>query len=237
MKKAIILLVCWAVAFGGKGMEADFMPLAAIDGGWKSERIQVDDNNEPANLMTLLKAFHTAWPTEAVQSLIDEAGDRLFVSNDVTDCDDCSGHTYLDLEDFNCASYDDGMVGTQRIEARTYERENGHTLFAICLEESGVGQMPFCCFYDYDTATRTMTPEEVPYVGLKRKWSDSRINYYLGFEYDLTLIVHETSPNGEDWFHHYYYNGMRHVYHHSGENSYTLDNDEDEMDDMGWPQE
>ena len=228
MKKAISLLIGFFVlSFSLHGGDFDTLPFKAIDGAWMSESIHVNSSDGSADVMTLLRAFHSAWPTEAVESLIAEVGDRLFVSNDATDCDDCTGHVYVDCEDFNCAYFINGEADPQLIEARAYPRENGHTLFGICLEDHGDEETVFCCFYDYDPDTRLMTPEEVPYVNLQRKWSDSRLSYQLGMEYDLTFIVQETSPDGEYWFHHYYYNGMKHIYHHSGEKGYT-DEDEDE---------
>lgn len=230
MNKTITLLICcWALAFGAQGMGSNFLPTTAIDGSWMSERIPVNSSDGTADVMTLLKAFHTAWPTEAVQALIAEAGDRRFVTNDVTDCEDCTGHVFVDCDDINTASYDNGEPGSQRVEARTYQRENGHTLFAIRLEETGIGQQPFCCFYDYNPDTRMMTPEDAPYIAMKRKWADSEIHYHLGFGYDQTIIVQETSPNAEDRYHHYVFNGMKHIFHHSGEDFYQFE-DEDEDD-------
>lgn len=229
MNKTVVLLIVWALALGAQGKGTDFLSLAAINGSWSSERIPVNGDGT-ADVMTLLKAFHTAWPTVAVQALIDEAGDRRFVSNDVTDCEDCTGHVFVDCDDFNTASFDNGEPGSQRIGARTYQRENGHTLFAICLEETGVGQKPFCCFYDYNPDTRMMTPEEAPYVAIKRKWTNSEIHYHLGFDYDQTIIVQETSPEGEDRYHHYVFNGMKHIYHHSGEDFYHYEDGDEEAE-------
>lgn len=231
MKKTITLIVGLLVlSFNLHGGDFDTLPFKAIEGAWKNERIQVSSNDGTADVMTLLRAFHNAWPTEAVASLIDEVGDRRFVSIDATDCDDCTGHVYVDCEDFNCVYFINGEAEPQLIEARAYPRENGHTLFGICLEDYGDEQTVFCCFYDYDPDTQLMTPEDGPYVKPHRIWADSKLSYQLGMEYDLTFIVKETSPDGEYWFHHYYYNGMVHIYNHSGKNGYA--DEEDECEDF-----
>ena len=210
------------------------VPLSTIYNKWGDKTIKLNRDVELPNVMQLLKAFHATWPTSSVEALIAEAGDRRFVSNDVTECEDCSGNVFVDCDDFFTASYDNGEIGSQRMQARAYYRENGHTLFAICFEEIGAGQMPFCCFYDYDPATQVLTPEEMPQIGDHRKWQMSHLRYHLGMGYDQTFIVQETMPDDEAWYHHFVFDGMKHVYHHSGEDFYNVDEDLDEDD---WDEE
>lgn len=238
MNKTIPLLICcWALALSAQCKGTGTLSLTAIDSNWTSKRITVNCSDGTVDVMTLLRAFHTAWPTEAVQALIAEAGDRSFVSNDVTDCEDCTGHVFVDCDDFNTASFDNGEPGSQRVDARTYQRENGHTLFAICFEEAGAIEKPLCCFYDYNPDTRMMTPEEAPFVALKRKWTDAVIHYHLGFDYDQTIIVEETLPGGEEWYHHYVFDGMKHIYHNSGEASYIIDEIDIDTENLRLPEE
>lgn len=230
MKKSVISLICLlSLSFNLHGGDFVFLPITAIDGSWMSERIPVNSSDGTVDVMTLLKAFHATWPTEVVQKLIDEAGDRRYVPIDETESDEVTGHLYVDCDDFNYASYDNGEQGSQRVDAMAYQCENGHTLFGICFEEYGNDPFTFCCFFNYDPDTRLMTPEKTPYAELKRKWEDSQIRYYLGMYYDLTVIVQETSPEGEVWNHHFYFDGMKHVYHHSGEDFYL--DEEEELDD------
>lgn len=232
MKKSAISLICLlSLSFNLHGGDFDFLPISAIDGSWMSERIPVKSSDGTADVMTLLKAFQTAWPTEAVQTLIDEAGDRRYVPTDVTECDDCTGHVFVDCDDYNYASFENSETGSDRVDAMAYQCENGHMLFGICFEDHGIDKMTFCCFYDYDPDIRLMTPKEVPYVALKRKWNDSQFRYYLGMEYDLTFIVQETSPEGEVWYHHFVFDGMKHVYHHSGEDFYDFEIGDDNLDE------
>ena len=202
--------------------------LAEINSKWMDKTITVKNVKDAPTVMQLLRAFHAVWPTQSGEALIAEAGDRLFVTNDVTECDDCSGNVFVDCEDFCFAQYHDGESDSQHLEARSFLRDEGHLLFAVCLSEGYNTQMPVCCYYDYDPSTRTMTPEQPPYGTIHRKWPDSVIYCHLGMAYDQTVIVQESSPEGEYWYHHYVYDGQTHIYNHSGEDFYDIEFEEEE---------
>lgn len=229
MRKAITLFIlCWALAFNASSMGTDFLPLSTINGNWTSKRIPVNSSNVNIDVMTLLKAFHATWPTEAVQSIITSAGDNSFYQHDESTMPPgCHGIVYMDCEDFNWAYFRHVEGGTQDVEARVYLCDNGCAYFVISFAEAGGAVQPFCCFYYYDPASQIMRPEDTPFHNLPRKWNNSKIRYYLGFEYDQTIIVEETSPAGENWYHKYVFTGMAHVYDHSSAEAYE---DMDEMD-------
>ena len=222
MRKAITLLIsCLTLAFVAQGTGTGILPLTAIDGNWMSKPIPVNSTAETADVMTLLRAFHAAWPTEGVQKIIDAAGDNSYYQHDeATMPPGCNGIVFVDCEDFNWAYFHHFEGATQDVEARAYPCDNGHTLFVISFAQTDDKVQPFCCFYDYDPDKRLMTPDETPFNGMPRKWANSKLRYYLGFEYDLTIIVEETSPAGENWYHKYAFTGMCHVYHHSSADAY-----------------
>ena len=216
MRKAITLFCCWALALGANVMGANILPLSDINGNWMSKPIPVQSSDGTADVMTLLKAFHATWPTRSVQAIIDAAGNNSFYQHDESTMPPgCNGIVYVDCEDFNWAYFRHTEGATQDAEARACACDNGHTLFVITFAEADDQVQPFCCFYDYDPANRVMKPEEPPFKGLPRKWNNSKLRYHLGFEYDQTVIVEETSPAGENWYHKYVFTGMVHVYDHS----------------------
>ncbi len=228
MRKAITLLFCWVLAFGASGMGTDIMPLTAIDGSWMSKSIPVSTTATEPDVMTLLRAFHATWPTTSVQSIIDAASDNTYYQHDESTMPPgCHGIVFMDCEDFNWAYFHHMDGATQDVEARAYPCDNGHTLFVISFAEADNKVNPFCCFYDYDPASHVMKPEDTPFHNLPRKWTNSTLHYYLGFEYDQTIIVEETSPEGENWYHKYVFTGMAHAYDHSSADAYE---DMDEME-------
>ena len=229
MRKSITLLFCcWALAFGASARETGMMPLTAIDGNWMNKSIPVKTTATEPDVMTLLRAFHAVWPTTSVQSIIDVAGDNTYYQHDESTMPPgCHGIVFVDCEDFGWAYFHHMDGATQDVEARSYLCDNGNLWFVISFAEADSKVQPFCCFYYYDHAKRTMTPEATPFHNLPRKWENSTLHYYLGFEYDQTIIVEETSPAGENWYHKYVFTGMAHAYDHSSANAYE---DMDEMD-------
>ena len=229
MKRVITMMACaLALTAVASGKTPHECTLAEINSKWMDKTITVKNVKDAPTVMQLLRAFHAVWPTQSGEALIAEAGDRLFVTNDVTECDDCSGNVFVDCEDFCFAQYHDGESDSQHLEARSFLRDEGHLLFAVCLSEGYNTQMPVCCYYDYDPSTRTMTPEQPPYGTIHRKWPDSVIYCHLGMAYDQTVIVQESSPEGEYWYHHYVYDGQTHIYNHSGEDFYDIEFEEEE---------
>ena len=209
------------LSFGAKGLGTDLLPLSAINDNWMSKPIPVNSTNGTVDVMTLMRAFHATWPTEAMQKIIDTAGDNSYYQHDESTMPPgCHGIVFVDCEDFNWAYFRHLEGATQDVEARAYPCDDGHTLFVITFSDESDAVQPFCCFYDYNPDSRMMTPEAPPFDTLPRKWENSKLHYYLGFEYDLTLIVEETSPAGENWYHKYVFTGMVYTYDHSSAVAY-----------------
>lgn len=213
MRKALYVIpfLALTIACSDKGSG----DIEAIQDGWRGTTISVKKGGSAPTVMQLLKAFNAVWHTNAADSIIAVAGDKKHVSNDD------GSPVFVDCDDFNTASYDHGDTGEQSLKARTFLRNNGHTLFAICLEKSNPEEICFCCFYDYNPATSSMKPENEPYKNFTPKWEKSDFKYYLGDEYDQTIVLQENSRDGETTYHHFTFDGQKHTYSHTCEQAFS----------------
>lgn len=231
MKKNVIFLSIFTLltlsAYGSSdGISKD---PKAIEKGWRKKTIKVENGGENPTVTQLLRAFHAVWPTTAAGHILEMVGDRDFF---VDGWYDGSSPVFVDPQDYCTAWYNHGDTSDQNLEARTYERENGHMLFAVRIEQNNPEYRLFCCFYDYNPEKQTLTPEDEPYKNMHRKSPNSALNYYLGERYDQTLIVEETPKDDAAWFHHYAWDGMKHTYHHTGRESYESEGDAEAIDDQ-----
>ena len=232
MRKTLFISFCVLLVCCAGAPNSEVVNIAAIRDGWRGKTIETKNLGAQPNVMQLLRAFNEVWPSAGADSIIAEAGDRLFVSNDVTEGG--SGKVFVDCEDFNVASYDHGDTGDQRTGARTYSRENGHTLFAMLLEQVNPEEIEFCCFYDYDPATGLLTPEAEPYADFKPQHEKSILTYWVTEgDYDQDIIIVETSPDDSypTLYHHFTFDGMKHVYSGSS-NEYIYPEYEEDYDPL-----
>ena len=232
MRVRFLLLLC--LLFYSCGVKPQSgVDLKTIRDCWREKPIATKDLGTQPNVMQLLRAFNEVWPSAGADSIITEAGDRLFVSNDVEEGG--SGCVFVDCEDFNVAYYNRGVPGDPRTEARTYSKENGHTLFAILLEQGSPEEIQFCCFYDYDPATGTMTPEAEPYANFKPQHEDAILTYWLvEGDYDQDIIIVETSPDDgyPTLYHHFSFDGKKHVFSGSSNEFIYPEYDDEDYDPL-----
>ncbi len=232
MRKTLFIFLCLLLACCGGAPKSEVVNIATIRDGWRGKTIETKNLGAQPNVMQLLRAFNEVWPSAGADSIIAEAGDRLFVSNDVTEGG--SGKVFVDCEDFNIAYYNEGTTSDKRTEARTYSKENGHTLLAVLLEQVNPEEVQFCCFYDYDPATGAMTPEDEPYADFKPQHEGSILTYWLTEgDYDQDIIIVETSPDDSypTFYHHYTFNGLKHEFNYSS-NEFIYPEYEDDYDPL-----
>lgn len=212
MRKLAFLFIAFLVSCAAAPDNGP-VPFEQIRDGWKTKTCSVKNGGENPSVMDLLKAFNSVWRTQIADSVIFYVGDKTFVSYD--DETGASDNLYVDTEDFNSGWYNHGDTGDEAIEFRSYSRENGHTLFAVCLERSNPEEIAFCCFYDYDPASSVMTPEDEPYAGFKPTYEDSGMNYMIAQDdYGQDVILMEIPKDDEaaPLYHHFVFNGMKHEF-------------------------
>ena len=84
MKRVITMMACaLALTAVASGKTPHECTLAEINSKWMDKTITLKNVKDAPTVMQLLRAFHAVWPTQAGEALIAEAGDRLFVTNDV----------------------------------------------------------------------------------------------------------------------------------------------------------
>ena len=98
---------------------------------WRQKTITVENGGEKPTVIQLLRAFNKVWHYKSTDALLAEAGDKLYVSNDATEGG--SGRAFVDCEDFCHCWYDFENTDDHMVEARTYQCDNGHLLFAVIL--------------------------------------------------------------------------------------------------------
>ena len=117
-------------------------------------------------------------------------------------------------------SADNGGGDGDYIEACIWKRKNGHRLFAVHLGDPVDPEIDLVCFYDYNPATKTLTPEKSEVNSFKQSFNKDSNNF---FTYSLpregkNLIVEETfyawhNPDNiliEPSLHHIYtFDGMK----------------------------
>ena len=225
MKKSILIISALLMLYSCNNQAAE--GVAAIEKGWSKRTIKVEEGK--ATVMNLLKAFNKVWHTAAADSIFAVAdGKECFMEEWYAG----KSPVFVDNEDFCTAWYNHGDTGEQQLDARTYQRTNGHFLFAVRVEQNNPEHKLFCCFYDYDPESKTLTPEDAPYKDIKRKWENSFFDYHLGNNYDQTVIVEEINKEGGACFHHFVWNGLKHEFDHSGDETYA-----NEGDPEGYPDE
>lgn len=166
MKKVYFIVFAALLTVGCNGkteqaqQQADVQEV--VEQGRQDKGIKVGNGGENPTVMQLLKAYSAVYPTAAADSIFAEAGDK---EDYVENWYNGSSSVFVDCIDYCTAWYNHGDTGDERLDARTYQRDNGHTLFAVRIEQQNPEQKLFCRFYDYDPKTQTMTPEGEPYKG------------------------------------------------------------------------
>ena len=124
------ILIISALLLIGLSFMSD-MHAQNIHTSWRQKTIPVENGGESPTVIQLLKAFNKVWHYKSIEALLAEAGDKLYVSNDATEGN--SGRAFVDCEDYCHCWYDFENSDDHMVEARTYQCDNVHLLFAVIL--------------------------------------------------------------------------------------------------------
>ena len=175
--------------------------------GWADKTIRVPNGGQAPGIVTLTKAFNSVWPTYVVKGILKLAEDPNFT--EVKD-EEYGGGSVVDRRNgYLCddAGYSDG----ESMEACVWKRDNGHRLFAIQVSSSCDPDFSVICFYDYDPATQTLTPESSPVDTYRPK--EGRDYWFSlprhGKDFIITEMIHSDQVNLSSI---YKFDGNKHVY-------------------------
>ena len=138
-------------------------PLTVVNEGWKTKTI---DNVINGSFGIMLERFDQTWPTWMVGEVRDamEKGLSKVVLDEETDLT-----VTVDSKNGYVSVGDAGTDG-EYMSACFWKRTNGHELLAVRLGKPTDPFIDFVCFYDYDPAKKTLTPE--PEILKGYRWSD-----------------------------------------------------------------
>ena len=165
-----------------------------IEVDWANKEIPVAKGGKKPDIITLVQAFNKVWNVEVVEEVLRLAADPKFTRQVDEEYD---SETIVDRKNgYMCV--DSGGTDGDYMEACVWRRDNGHRLFAIRMGGPTDPEIEVICFYDYDPATETLTPEASPVdtftpvsefynYQLPHQGKDFIINEYLLDEEDVTL--------------------------------------------------
>ena len=138
---------------------------------WKNRTIQVKSGK--SDIVALFEAFDAEWPTHEGNRIMHTAKPNevpegeFFEEGSIIDIK----NGYVESSWFEC---EDWSVVT----ACVWNRKNGHKLFAVNMGKARNDMEEFVCFYDYDPAKKTLTPEESPVKKEHLLFPDKPIELY-----------------------------------------------------------
>ncbi len=175
--------------------------------GWANKTIKVPNGGQAPGVVTLTKAFNSVWPTYVVDGILKAAANPNF--KEAKD-EEYGGGTIVDRPNgYLCE--DAGGSDGENMEACVWKRDNGHRLFAIQVSSNCDPDFSVICFYDYDPATQTLTPESSPVDTYQPK--EGRDYWFTlprhGKDFIITEMIHNDQVNLSSI---YKFDGKKHVY-------------------------
>jgi len=167
MKRVILITVALFSLTTAMAQDKYFetCPLTEIEEGWKTKTIT---NVINGSLGIMLERFDQTWPTWMGRVTRETMEKGL--SKQVLD-EETSLVVIVDVNN-GYAEVNDGGTDGEYMSLCYWKRNNGHRLFAVCMGKPTDPFIDFVCFYDYDPAKKTLTPE--PEILKGYRWCDRK---------------------------------------------------------------
>ena len=207
MKRLFLLAAMFVSVMMAMAQDKSFesCPLDVIEQGWKTKTI---DHVINGSLGIMMESFNQTWPTwmgEAICHTM-EKGLAKEVLDEETDLT-----VIIDLKN-GFASIGDGGTDGAYMSACFWNRSNGHKLLAVRLGKPTDPFIDFVCFYDYDPAKKTLTPE--PEILKGYRWCDRKeyTQVFCRLPKKGKNIIVEVWGDNEPVQHVFTWDGMKPVY-------------------------
>ncbi|MBQ6966189.1 MAG: hypothetical protein IJP82_10980 [Bacteroidaceae bacterium] len=141
-----------------------------IEQCWRDRTIHV--KGEKSDVVTVFQAFNDEFPTKEGNSIV-KATNPCAVHGEAY-----QGQVIIDLVNNYVES---PYVGEgSAVSAALWNRKDGHKLLGVRMGMHNDDVKEFVCFYDFDPATRVLTPEEGPWKKENMLFPDKRpVSYVL----------------------------------------------------------
>lgn len=138
---------------------------------WTKRTIQVPSGK--SDIVALFEAFNAEWPTHEGNRIMHTAK-----PNEVPEGEFYEDGSIVDRKNgyVESAWYESEDLSV--VSACVWNRKNGHKLFAVNMGKARNDMGEFVCFYDYDPAKKTLTPEESPVKKEHLLFPDKPIELY-----------------------------------------------------------
>ena len=153
--------------------------------GWEQRTITVP--GQKSDIVALFEAFYGVWPTDAGNRIVHTANPKQFPEGEFYE-----EGSVIDVKNgyVESAWYEEADADLGMVSACLWNRKNGHKLFAV----NFASEKDFLCFYDFDPAKRTLTPEKSPIKKEHLNFPDKDPAWYKLPHEGKTLEVIEDAP-------------------------------------------
>lgn len=190
-------LTAEATAANGETLNND-----AVAAKWRKTPIRVKDGGSSPDVMTLLKAFHSALPTRVTGEVL-QRGENLKDGQQYESEDDY--RVLVDRKNGYCDLASE--TATAQMQACVWRKKNGHRIFAVSLYEAESESSSLLCWYDYDPKTQVLSPARGPVDDFVPSLAGGSIDWNLPmngtdfeikeFPPEMSLIDHVFHWDGE----------------------------------------
>ena len=197
MKKYLTLLLLGLMMLSCKEGDKPDMSVDQVSELWLSTPIK---KVKSPDAMGMMEAFQKQWPTRMGSEWFGELKLPEEERDFICSYDEKNGYlSYVDPRKDPDA---------ESMAAKVWPRSNGHQLFVVNLFQPTSVKQNLLAFYDYDPATKTLTPETHPAMQFVSDYPDAEIWYEINPK-DDELEVYEYFGHWEKSLRHVYqWNGM-----------------------------